>query len=618
LFLLVKEIILTLFRKENKYKENLQMTNLTKSQTELIGFCGELGNIAKDVDLSDMTAKLSKLSDEVKKKELLVPVVGGFSAGKSTFINSFLGKDILPEAITPETALATELRYSDRDYIEAVRKDNSIQSYSIDEAAKLKEDAKNYKLARLYLNNQGLKEIAPLILVDMPGFDSNNENHDKALDKYLGQCCHYVVLFSSEDGAINRSMISNLNSIKHYGGSFSFFLSKANLKPKDEVDDILDRNCETLEDDLNLSKVDLRPVGKRSGDEILGLRKTINPDGLYYQLYRDSIDASCQKLIEAINVRIKASGASTEENQERIKECGENIKAIEKKKAELMSEAKSQYSKETVDSIMDDINNTLNDLVDEVCDLAVSGKSDEAQSLLKNNIEQTIQESCKRNFTQLSERIVDDFAYAIPNFNHGNFDFDSSNLSTSSSDSGEAFKGALKTAGAGLLVKGGAIILAKSAIAPIALAVVGPILAAPLIPFVIVGGVIALFKSKARKAREEQERIEKEKQAVLERERKLEEHRENVRNKIENEVFPDIKKGLNKDISIECDKRVKEMIERISNEYDEKINNNRIEIEAAEKEKKIKEDEAKAQREKYEGDRVRVEQISKALFEKAS
>lgn len=62
------------------------------------------------------------LKREIAEAELVVPVIGAFSAGKSTLINSFLGSELLPVNITPETALATELRYSDRERVEAIRK----------------------------------------------------------------------------------------------------------------------------------------------------------------------------------------------------------------------------------------------------------------------------------------------------------------------------------------------------------------------------------------------------------------------------------------------------------------------------------------------------------------
>ncbi|WP_423752516.1 dynamin family protein [Helicobacter pylori] len=40
----------------------------------------------------------------------MIPVVGNFSAGKSTLLNRFLGSSVLPTGITPETSLACDTR----------------------------------------------------------------------------------------------------------------------------------------------------------------------------------------------------------------------------------------------------------------------------------------------------------------------------------------------------------------------------------------------------------------------------------------------------------------------------------------------------------------------------
>ena len=40
------------------------------------------------------TTSIDKLHEEISNMELLIPVVGEFSAGKSSLLNSFIGKDV--------------------------------------------------------------------------------------------------------------------------------------------------------------------------------------------------------------------------------------------------------------------------------------------------------------------------------------------------------------------------------------------------------------------------------------------------------------------------------------------------------------------------------------------
>lgn len=69
--------------------------------------------------------KAEALKDAVQNMPLLVPVVGEFSAGKSTLLNTLMGKDVLAVSIVPETAIPAELYYSETEYDEGVRAEQS-------------------------------------------------------------------------------------------------------------------------------------------------------------------------------------------------------------------------------------------------------------------------------------------------------------------------------------------------------------------------------------------------------------------------------------------------------------------------------------------------------------
>src|ERR1700760_3665076 len=60
------------------------------------------------------TDKLSELSDRLKNEDFKVMVMGMFNSGKSTFINSLLGKRILPAKMMPSTAIICEIKYAEQ------------------------------------------------------------------------------------------------------------------------------------------------------------------------------------------------------------------------------------------------------------------------------------------------------------------------------------------------------------------------------------------------------------------------------------------------------------------------------------------------------------------------
>lgn len=80
-------------------------------------------------------------------------------------MNRFLEKSVLPTAITPETSLAAELHYSANERIEAFsNNDEKAESFELNEQSFeiIKENAPKYSYLKVYLNNEALKNSAPL------------------------------------------------------------------------------------------------------------------------------------------------------------------------------------------------------------------------------------------------------------------------------------------------------------------------------------------------------------------------------------------------------------------------------------------------------------------------
>ena len=99
-----------------------------------------MNKFLESVYLSEWVTTLQK---HISDTDLIVPVIGVFSARKRSLLNSFLGKRyLISEGITPETTLATELHYNTSEYIEAVRKNGSVEKFSVNVTEILKDRAK--------------------------------------------------------------------------------------------------------------------------------------------------------------------------------------------------------------------------------------------------------------------------------------------------------------------------------------------------------------------------------------------------------------------------------------------------------------------------------------------
>lgn len=75
----------------------------------------ELAKIVEgQLDLSDPAGLLRLRAASLRADRFRIVVVGGFSRGKSTLLNAVLGTDILPQKVTPSTAIITMLEYAER------------------------------------------------------------------------------------------------------------------------------------------------------------------------------------------------------------------------------------------------------------------------------------------------------------------------------------------------------------------------------------------------------------------------------------------------------------------------------------------------------------------------
>ena len=82
-----------------------------EKQFELAGLLDEAHGAIELLKLEKDQKYLRSLSEKVRQDSFKIQIVGTFKNGKSTFINSFLGEEILPAYATPCTALINEVKY---------------------------------------------------------------------------------------------------------------------------------------------------------------------------------------------------------------------------------------------------------------------------------------------------------------------------------------------------------------------------------------------------------------------------------------------------------------------------------------------------------------------------
>ncbi|GAA7484411.1 hypothetical protein ID1079_10590 [Helicobacter pylori] len=186
----------------------------------------------------------------------MVAVGGGFSVGKSSFLNHLLGLNLkLPEAINPTTAIPT---YCFKDKREALM--GFSQNGGMVELPHLTFDHK-------FLNSLGfnLKNIMPSMLlsapsvpfeflcfIDTPGHNPSNQGYmggdRQASEEYLANAKYILWVIDCQHGTIQSDDLDYLQELyEKYGKKIFIVLSKADLRTNSALEDIATSIRERLE-----------------------------------------------------------------------------------------------------------------------------------------------------------------------------------------------------------------------------------------------------------------------------------------------------------------------------------------------------------------------------------
>ena len=230
--------------------------------------------------------QVAELAEKLQKKDVTIAVIGQFKRGKTTMVNSILGRKILPVGIVPITAAVTRILYAEPENTEgqaasaaetpnsssasAAETPNSSPASSAESAGA---DAAIEDTAKVYYQN-GLCETVPsselhafiseqenhdnergvaeveirsyseflkdgLILVDTPGVGSVHELNSKSAYDFARES-DGVIFMLSVDSPINQIEIEFLRSTRKFAGKFYFTVNKIDTIDEEELAEYMD------------------------------------------------------------------------------------------------------------------------------------------------------------------------------------------------------------------------------------------------------------------------------------------------------------------------------------------------------------------------------------------
>ncbi|MCQ2664935.1 dynamin family protein [Helicobacter pylori] len=190
-------------------------------------------------------------------QKTIVAVGGGFSAGKSTFLNNLLGLKLkLPEDVNPATAIPTYCLKGKREVLMGFSQNGGM--------VELPHLTFNHQFLKSFGFN--LKEIMPFMLlsapsvpfeflcfIDTPGYNSSAQGYtsgDKEASKEsLKHAKHILWLVSCECGDLHKDDLEFLQELYEEEGKQVFIvLSRADRRTKSQLEVVAKKIRETLKD----------------------------------------------------------------------------------------------------------------------------------------------------------------------------------------------------------------------------------------------------------------------------------------------------------------------------------------------------------------------------------
>lgn len=170
-----------------------------------------------------------KIRSTRENVNLILPLVGEFSSGKTTLINTLSDSKKLETATKPTTATIYEVHFGcDKCHAEVLNENGDVQI--IEDIAELKNEILSDSfLVKVFDTSK--KVPATTILVDTPGLSSPNPKHKQTLVNFLPQS-DGILLITDVNQQITRSLTDFIETIKLSMKPIYLVITKCDTKSK--------------------------------------------------------------------------------------------------------------------------------------------------------------------------------------------------------------------------------------------------------------------------------------------------------------------------------------------------------------------------------------------------
>jgi GTPase SAR1 family protein len=363
---------------------NNKMTTLKNKTEELISAISEF------TFLSSVNSKLQNIRNQLLSKEVIIPLVGEFSSGKSTLMNALIGKKVLPVDITPTTFVVNEIRFSSpTDQIEILFKDGRKESLS--ELIDL--NTLNYADAELVKVFTTSKTIpSNIVIVDLPGISSVISRHDSIILEYLPKAHCIFVTVDINQGTITKTLLEFLQQANLINLPIFLVLTKSDLKSQNDIDKITEYFQGFSEIEFNKVVVTSAKNNELNNFVQLVSKLAIESEDLLYKALAKEISTLCDETTKILKDHVENLKLDLSEIESRMITQKQEISKIENELDQKLNRLEDEIKGISEETIVK-FETELMKYVDILTDLAFENKDrldDEFQNAIRNSAERAL------------------------------------------------------------------------------------------------------------------------------------------------------------------------------------------------------------------------------------
>jgi len=243
----------TLFR----YSESKERLLATLDDFQRLLFQGE--NSRAVVSVQELSKKLSA-------NRFYLVVLGQFKRGKTTFINSLLGAELLPTAVVPLTSVVTFIEYGNELSVTVFFQSAPPKKISVHELADYVTEPGNPE------NRKGVERVeitfpSPflrdgVVLIDTPGIGSVYLHNTDTTYGFISKVDAGILIVSA-DPPITQLEYDFLKEVTRYVDRLFFVLNKIDYLSDREIREALDFTAEVLRKNLGNGNLQIFPLSAK-------------------------------------------------------------------------------------------------------------------------------------------------------------------------------------------------------------------------------------------------------------------------------------------------------------------------------------------------------------------